>query len=158
MCPQCHPLNLVQRIQWKSEFIIRSGHNLLIPHAFTQSNSVWVRAATPSSPKDLTLEMLTFQGKLRKQHVAPSFLSAGQSQGRSGAWGTPLVPRNKAITRNVHSVVKLFFSDFRVRIGNSSSLPCPPEELAPAGRFGIKPGNLQTVGINSETFFFFPSS
>lgn len=87
----------------------------------------------PSSPKDLTLEMVTFQGKLRKQQVVPSFLSAGQIQGCSGAWGTPLVPRNKAITHNVHSVVKLFFLRLQSQDGEQRLLPCPPEELAPAG-------------------------
>lgn len=97
--------------------------------------------------------MVTFQGKLRKQHVVPSFLSAGQIQECSGAWGNPPVPRNKAITHNVHSVVKLFFSDFRVRMGNRGCCPALRRSLHLQGRFGVKLGNLQTVGISSETSF-----
>lgn len=79
----------------------------------------------PSSPKDLTLKMVTFQGKLRKQHVVPSFLSAGQSQEGLGAWGTPLVPRNKAITPNVHSVVKLFFLRLQSQDGKQQLAALP---------------------------------
>lgn len=97
--------------------------------------------------------MVAFQGKLRKQHVVPSFLSAGQIQGRSGAWGTPLVPRNKAITHIVHSVVKLFSQTSESGLGTAACCPALRRSLHLQGRFGVKLGNLQTVGISSETSF-----
>lgn len=78
--------------------------------------------------------------------MVPSFLSAGQSQGRSGAWGTPLVPRNKAVTQKVQSVVKLFSQTSESGWGTAARCSALRRSLHPQGRFGVKLGNLQTVG------------